>query len=87
MIARDKQISKLNLDYSFGLLDQTARLLQNANRALELARGRFSNGLSSIVELNQAELNQINAQIEEAGARYGIHIQRAALDFQIGRLR
>jgi outer membrane protein len=87
MIARDTQISKLNLDYSFGLLDQTARLLQNANRALELARGRFNNGLSSIVELDQAELNQINAQIEEAGARYGIHIQRAALDFQLGRLR
>ncbi len=87
MVARDTQISKLNLDYSFGLLDQTARLLQNANRAFELARGRFSNGLSSIVELDQAELNQINAQIEEASARYGVHIQRAALDFQLGRLR
>jgi len=86
-IARDTQISKLNLDYAFGLLAQTARLLQNANRALELAQTRYRNSLSSIVELSQAELNQTNAQIEEASARYGFHLQRAALDFQLGRLR
>ena len=39
-----------------------------------------------VVELSQAELNQTSAQIEEAGARYDYHIQRAALDFQLGRL-
>ncbi|MGA2540313.1 MAG: TolC family protein [Verrucomicrobiota bacterium] len=86
-IARDTQISKLNLDYSFGRLALTASLVQNANKALELAQARFTLGLSSIVELSQAELNQTSAQIEEAGARYDYHIQRAALDFQIGRLR
>jgi outer membrane protein len=86
-IARDTQISKLNLDYSFARLALTASLLQNANKALELAQSRFNLQLGSIVELSQAELNQTSAQIEEAGARYDYHIQRAALDFQIGRLR
>jgi outer membrane protein len=86
IIARDTQISKLNLDYAFARLALTASLLQNANKALELAQARFRGGLSSIVELSQAELNQTSAQIEEAGARYDYHIQRAALDFQIGRL-
>jgi outer membrane protein len=86
-IARDTRISKLNLDYSFARLALTASLLRNANQALELARARFNLGLSSIVELSQAELNQTSAQIEEAGARYDYHIQRAALDFQLGRLR
>jgi len=85
-IARDTQISKLNLDYSFARLALTASLLQNANKALELAQSRFNLQLGSIVELSQAELNQTSAQIEEAGARYDYHIQRAALDFQIGRL-
>ena len=85
-IARDTQISKLNLDYSFGRLALTASLLQNANKALELAQARFNLGLSSIVELSQAELNQTSAQIEDAAARYDYHIQHAALDFQIGRL-
>jgi outer membrane protein len=86
-IARDTQISKLNLDYSFARIALTASLLQNANKALELAQTRFNLGLGSIVELSQAELNQTSAQIEEAGARYDYHIQRAALDFQIGRLQ
>ena len=85
-IARDTQISKLNLDYAFARLALTASLLQNANRALELAQSRFNLQLGSIVELSQAELNQTSAQIEEAGARYDYHIQRAALDFQLGRL-
>ena len=85
-IARDTQISKLNLDYSFGRLALTASLLKNANQALELAQARFNLGLSSIVELSQAELNQTSAQIEDAAARYDYHIQHAALDFQIGRL-
>jgi outer membrane protein len=85
-IARDTQISKLNLDYAFARLALTASLLQNANKALELAQSRFNLQLGSIVELSQAELNQTSAQIEEAGARYDYHIQRAALDFQLGRL-
>ncbi len=85
-IARDTQISKLNLDYAFARLALTASLLQNANKALELAQSRFHLQLGSIVELSQAELNQTSAQIEEAGARYDYHVQRAALDFQLGRL-
>ena len=85
-IARDTQISKLNLDYSFVRIALTASLLQNANKALELAQARFSDGPGTIVELSQAELNQTSAQIEEAGARYDYHLQRAALDFQTGRL-
>jgi len=86
-IARDTQISKLNLDYAFARLTLTASLLENANKALELAQARIRLGLGSIVELSQAELNQTSAQIEDAGAKYDYHIQRAALDFQLGRLR
>ena len=41
-IARDTQISKLNLDYSFARIALTASLLQNANKALELAQARFN---------------------------------------------
>ena len=61
--------------------------MQNANQALELAQARFKGGLSSIIELSQAELNQTSAQIAEAGARFDYQIQHAALDFQLGRLR
>jgi outer membrane protein len=86
-IIRDLQISKLNLEYSFQRLTLTRQLLENANEALELAQARFKGGISSIIELSQAELNQTSAQIAEAGARYAYHIQHSALDFQLGRLR
>jgi outer membrane protein len=86
-IIRDVQVTKFNLEYAFDRLALTRQLLQNANEALELAQARFKGGLSSIIELSQAELNQTSAQIGEANARYDFHIQHAALDFQLGRLR
>jgi outer membrane protein len=86
-IIRDVQVSKLNLDYSYERLALTQQLLQNANEALELAQARFKGGLSSIIELSQAELNQTSAQIAGADARYDYQIQHSALDFQLGRIR
>jgi outer membrane protein len=86
-IIRDVRVSKLNLEYSYDRLSLTRRLLQNANDALVLAQARFKSGISSIIELSQAELNQTSAQIAEANARYDFQIQHAALDFQLGRLR
>jgi outer membrane protein len=86
-IIRDVQVTKLNLEYSYQRLALTRQLLQNANEALQLAQARFKAGLSSIIELSQAELNQTSAQIAEADARYDYQNQHSALDFQLGRLR
>jgi outer membrane protein len=86
-IIRDVQVTKFNLEYSYDRLALTRQLLQNANEALELAQARFKGGISSIIELSQAELNQTSAQIAEANARYDFQIQHAALNFQLGRLR
>lgn len=86
-VVRDVQITKYNLDYAHDRLALTEQLLSNANRALELARARFKNGLSSIIELSQAELNQTSAQIQETAARYDYQIQFSKLEFQLGRLR
>jgi outer membrane protein len=86
-IIRDVQETKLNFEYSYDRLALTQQLLENANQALELARARFKNGLSSIIELTQAELNQTSAQISQSSARYEYQIQHAALEFQLGHLR
>jgi outer membrane protein len=85
-IARDVQVTSLSLDYAWQRLALTEELLRNANEALALAQARFKNGLNSIIELSQAELNQTSAQIAAADARYNYQIQRSALDFQLGRL-
>jgi outer membrane protein len=46
------------------------QLLAQANQALDLAQTRYKLGLSSIVELSQAQLQQTQAEIgnAEAGA-------------------
>ncbi len=86
-VARDVQVTSLNLDYAWQRLALTEELLRNANEALELSQARLTGGLGSIIELSQAELNQTSAQIAAAAARYQYQIQRSALDFQLGRLR
>jgi outer membrane protein len=86
-VARDVEVTSLNLDYAWQRLALTEELLRNANQALELSQARFNIGSVSIIELSQAELNQTSAQIAAAAARYQYQIQRSALDFQLGRLR
>jgi hypothetical protein len=48
-------------------LDVTAELLRQATMALDLAQGRYNLGLSSIVELTQAQLNLTEAEVESLG--------------------
>jgi outer membrane protein len=63
------------------------QLLNQANLALALAQGRYNLGLSSIVELSQAQLNQTQAEIQDVNARYDYQDQNAALQYQVGLLR
>jgi outer membrane protein len=58
-----------------------------ASDALDLAQQRYNLGLSSIVELTQAQLNQTRAQIEQATARYEYQARASALKYQTGALR
>ena len=54
---------------------------------LNLAQGRYNLGLASIVELTQAQLNVIQAEVENPSARYDYPIQYAALQYALGLLR
>jgi outer membrane protein len=86
-VARDVQIAWLDAQTAFQRLDLTNQLLAQASDALDLAQQRYNLGLSSIVELTQAQLNQTSAQIEQAAARYEYQARNAALRFQIGSLK
>lgn len=86
-IARDVQVAWLDANDSFQRLDVAARLVAQANEALRLAQARYDSGLGSIVELNQAQLNQTSAQITAASAKYEYLGKRAALDYALGALR
>jgi len=86
-IVRDVQTAWLNTNSAFQRLSVTERMLNEANQALDLAQGRYSLGLSSIIELSQAELNQTAAKIEEASATYDYQAQYSLLNYQLGALR
>jgi outer membrane protein len=85
-IARDVRLAFLEAKTAFRRLDVTDRLVAETNQALRLAQVRYENGLGSIVELNQAQLNQTSAQIQAAAARYEYLSRRAALDYATGAL-
>jgi len=86
-VARQVRIAWLEAATAFRRLDVTARLMTQAETTLRLAQTRYDNGLGSIVELNQAQLSQVAAEIAAAGAKYEYLSRRAALSFVTGVLR
>lgn len=86
-IAHDVQVAWLNANTAYQRLSLTRQLLDQANLALSLAQARYKLGLSSIVELSQAELSQTQAEVEQARAKYEFQARYSALEYQIGALR
>jgi outer membrane protein len=86
-IARDVRVAWLTASDAFRRLDVTARLVAQANEAARLSQARYDNGLGSIVELNQAQLNQTDAQRAAASAKYEYLITIATLNYAVGAVR
>ncbi len=83
-IERDVKTAYLAARNAEERMSLTSQLMEQARLALELAQGRYELGLSSIVELSQAQLNMTTAQIANTNSRYDYQLQRSVLDFQIG---
>jgi len=83
-IVRDVRTAWLRANTAKKKMTVTAELLKEANTALDLADTRYRAGLSSIVELSQAQLQQTQAEIGEANARFDYEADLAALRFQSG---
>jgi outer membrane protein len=86
-VAHDVRVALLEAQTAFQRLDVTNQILDQASQALDLAQARYGLGLSSIVELTQAQLNKTRAEIEQASARYDYQALVTALRYQIGTLK
>lgn len=97
--ARSEDVQQLHLEVTeevrnswqraseaFQSLEVTARLVAQSKEALRLAQARYDAGLGSIVELNEAQMNETSAEISAADANYTYLSRRAELDFAAGLL-
>jgi outer membrane protein len=74
------------LDASTALknISVTEALAASSDQALVLAEAQYRAGQTSIIELSQAQLTDMQAEIGAAAAKYDYEILRDALDFQVG---
>ncbi len=82
-IANDVRTSWLNAITAFNRINVSQQFVNQTNLALDLSQERYKLGLSSIVELSQAQLQQTEAQIQYAAAKYQYRVAQSVLRFEI----
>jgi outer membrane protein len=87
LIAKDVEVALLTTTNAADKITVSASLLANADQAYDLAQAKYNAGLTSIVELSQAQLAKLQAQINHTTATYEYQIDRLVLDFQTGASR
>jgi len=81
---RDVRVAWLNVSTAFQAIGVTDEVLASATESSDLAQARYRAGISSIVEASQAQLNQTEAQLQSANAKYDYEIILANLRYQLG---
>jgi outer membrane protein len=83
-IVRDVRMTWADARDAYLQIGVTQRLVDETNVATRLAQARYNAGLGSIVELNQAELDQTSALIAAASARFDFQRAMTAFQFAMG---
>jgi outer membrane protein len=86
-VTRDVRAAWASVTTAHQRLGVSAQFVQQARLGLDLAQGRYNLGLSSIVEVTQAQLSLTRAEIEELAAKADYHAQHTVLQFTLGLLR
>ena len=85
-IARDVQVAALASQTAFQRIGVAEKFRDEAAQALKLAQTRYQLGLSSIVELSQAQLQSTQADVSAVNARYDYLMSLRSLDYARGNL-
>jgi outer membrane protein len=83
-LLRDVRIAYEDVKTARGNVDVSDRLLQTADEALHDTTVRYRIGLSTIVDVSEAELARTQAAIAETNARYDFVLRNAELEFAAG---
>ena len=83
-IVRDVRTAWLAANTAYQRVAVTEELLREANLALALAQTRYRLGLSSIVELSQAQFQQTDAAIGNTDAQYQYRLALSTLNYETG---
>ncbi len=85
-IARDVRVAVLNAQTAFQRIGVADQFRNQTAQALALAKTRYKLGLSSIVELSQAQLQSTQAAVSAVNARYDYLLTLRTLDYARGQL-
>jgi outer membrane protein len=85
-IARDVRVAVLNAQTAFRRIAVADQFRKQTAQALALAQTRYKLGLSSIVELSQAQLQSTQAAVAAINARYDYLLSLRSLDYARGQL-
>jgi len=85
-IARDVRVAVLNAQTAFRRIAVADQFRKQTTQALGLAQTRYKLGLSSIVELSQAQLQSTQAAVAAVNARYDYLLALRSLDYARGQL-
>jgi outer membrane protein len=83
-LSRDVQVAWDSAETAYRNIAVTEQLLQSSAKALDLTRARYDIGSSSIVEVEQAEVNALEGEIAQSNAKYDYLIERAFLAYREG---
>jgi outer membrane protein len=85
-VVRDVRMAWADARDAYLEIGVTQRLVEESGVAMRLAQARYDANLGSIVELNQAELNQTSALIGAATARFDYQRAMTEFQFEMGNL-
>jgi outer membrane protein len=85
-IVRDVRIATLSAQTAFRKIGVAQAFQKQTTQALNLAQTRYKLGLSSIVELSQAQLQSTQATVEAVNTRFDYLLALRSLDYARGQL-
>lgn len=83
----DVQQQYTNLKLSVAKIDATKSFLDEAEETLKIADGRYAQGVGSLIEITDARVTLLNAQIQHIQALYDYQVSYVRLQKAIGVLK